>query len=105
MACLLILPVLDPGSPRPSTVPTGRYTRWDGQIVPFVNDIDQVDALATWRTAILNHPLTQAAGGCTSIGPTVTSYIDITRGVFTTTPTPGGHASPRRGPTGEERRC
>ena len=51
--------------------------RPDGEIVLFENDADQDAALVQWNRMTMCHPAVLAAGAYVIIGPTTTSYVDL----------------------------
>ena len=75
-------------------IPIGRTRRQDGEIVPFENDADQDAALVQWNQMTMCHPAAWAAGAYVIIGPTTTSYVDLSARTVTQSRTADGSWQP-----------
>jgi len=75
-------------------IPIGRTRRQDGGIVPFENDADQNAALVQWNRMTMCHPAVWADGACVIIGPTTTSYVDLSARTVTQSRTADGSWQP-----------
>ena len=74
--------------------PIGRTRRQDGEIVPFENDADQDAALVQWNRMTICHPAAWVAGAYVIIGPTTTSYVDLSARTVTQSRTADGSWQP-----------
>ena len=64
------------------------------QIVPFENDADQDAVLVQWNQMTMCHPAAWAAGAYVIIGPTTTSYVDLSARTVTQSRTADGSWQP-----------
>ena len=71
-------------------IPIGRTRRQDGEIVPFEINADQDAALVQWHRMTMCHAAAWAAGACVIIGPTTTSYVDLSARTVTQSRTADG---------------
>jgi hypothetical protein len=75
-------------------IPIGRTRRPDGEIVPFENNADQDAALVQWNQMTMCHPAIWTAGAYVIIGPTTTSYVDLSARTVTQSRTADGSWQP-----------
>ena len=77
-------------------IPIGRTRRQGGEIVPFwkMTPTRQDAALVQWNRITMCHPAVWAAGAYVIIGPTTTSYVDLSARTVTQSRTADGSWQP-----------